>query len=84
MIEIECYSIEVWDGGDRHNHKFYVKSEAEAKKWKEKNPHDYYHKKTFIVFDTLEEAEANDLATVRKNVIARLSTIERRALGITE
>lgn len=84
MLEIECYSIEVWDGGDRHNHKFYVKTEEEAKRWKKENQYDSYHKKTFTIFDTIEEARENDLAAVRRRVIAKLSPIERRALGISE
>ena len=84
MQTIECWDVAVWDGGDRHNHKFYVASEEEAKKWKEKNKYDFIQKRTFVIFDTVEEAEDNDLATVRKRLLSKLTTIEKRALGIYE
>ena len=82
MLCINCWAVEVWDGGDRHNLKFYVKTKEEAEKWKVKNPHDFIHEKNFIIFDTIEEAQENDLAKVRERVLAKLSPIERKALGL--
>lgn len=86
MKTIEYYDIEVWDGGDRHNRKFSVASEHEAKKWKEakENRYDTYTKHTLVVFDTLEEAMENDLASVRKRLLAKLTPLEKQALGIRE
>ncbi len=81
MQVIECYSICVWDGGDRHNHKFYVKSEDEAKKWKAKNKYDEYYKVTLCVFETLEEAAENDTKKLRERALAKLDPMERKALG---
>jgi hypothetical protein len=80
MQVIKCFSIEVWDGGSMHNHKFYVASEEEAKKWKAKNTYDTYYAKTFV-FDTLEEATENDTKKVKARALAKLTEIERQALG---
>ncbi len=82
MVTIECWSIEVWDGGSMHNHKFFVASEEEANKWKAENKFDAIVKKTFVIFDTIEEAKHNDLAAVRKRVIEKLTPLERRAMGV--
>jgi hypothetical protein len=83
MKTIECWSIEVWDGAGCHNHKFYVASEVEADKWLADNKFDAKVKKTLVIFDTLIEALDNDLATVRKRVIEKLSPLERRAMGVS-
>lgn len=84
MQVIECWDVQVWDGGDRHNHKFFLRSEKEAKKWKEKNQYDYIAKKTITIFDSFEEALENDLVEVRKRTLAKLSPLEKQALGIRE
>lgn len=82
MQVVECFEIQTWDGGDSHNFKCYVATEAEARRWVNKNKHDIYVPKLMFVFDTLEEAEENELAAVRKRVIERLSPLERKALGV--
>lgn len=56
MQVIKCFSVEQWDGGDRQNHKFYVATEEEAKKWKAKNKYDTYNEVSFVVYDTIKEA----------------------------
>jgi hypothetical protein len=71
----------VWDGGSNHNHKFYVATEEEAKRWMEKNKYDYIRPFNFTVFDTIEEAADNDIAKVKERALAKLSTMERKALG---
>ena len=82
MQQFEVYDIQQWDGGERHNHKFYLASKEEAEKYIAKNKYDRYDHKVMIVFDTVEEAEENDLKTVRARVIAKLTPLERRAMGI--
>jgi hypothetical protein len=82
MQVVECFEIQTWDGGDRHNFKCYVATETEAKRWVNKNKHDIYVPRLMFVFDTLEEAEENELAAVRKRVIERLSPLERKAMGV--
>ena len=84
MKSIEYWDIEVWDGAERHNRKFSVASESEAKRWLVANKYDNIIKHTLTVFDTLEEAMENDLAAVRKRLLTKLSPLEKQALGIKE
>lgn len=82
MKQFDVYDIQQWDGGERHNHKFYLASKDEAEKYIAQNKYDRYDHKVMIVFDTVNEAAENDLKTVRARVIARLTPLERRALGV--
>ena len=45
MKIIKCWDIQVWDGGDRHNHKYYVATQEAAEQWKEKNKYDEIYEK---------------------------------------
>lgn len=82
MQQLEVYDIQVWDGGDRHNHKFFLSNKAEAQKYVEKNRYDRFDTRVLIIFDTLEEAGENELKLVRERVIAGLTHLERRAMGV--
>ena len=82
MKTIEAWSIQVWDGASNHNHKFYVASEEEAQKFIEGNSYDRIDKQTIVIYDTLEEALDHDLATIKQRVIAKLTPLERRAMGV--
>lgn len=83
MKQIEVYDIQQWDGGCLHwVHKFYLASKEEAEKYIAENEYDRYDHKVLIVFDTVEEARENDLKTVRARVIAQLTPLERRAMGV--
>lgn len=84
MQTLEYWDIEVWDGGDRHNRKFSVADEVEADKWIKTHKYDIKVKHTLTVFDTLEEAMENDLVSVRKRLLAKLTPLEKQALGIKE
>jgi hypothetical protein len=81
MRTIDCWSIRVWDGADRHNHKFYVASYDEAAKWLEQNKYDTVEMATIVVFDDLNEAMENDLKLVKDRTLAKLTPLERRSLG---
>lgn len=82
MKQFEVYDIQQWDGGERHNHKFYLASKEEAEKYIAENKYDRFDHKVLVVFDTVEEAKDNDLKTVRERVIAKLTPLERRAMGV--
>ena len=82
MKQFEVYDIQQWDGGSMHHHKFYLASKEEAEKYIAGNKYDRYDHKFLIVFDTIEEAKDNDLKTVRARVIAKLTPLERRAMGV--
>ena len=42
MQIIKCWDIQVWDGGERHNHRYYVATKEAADEWKFRNKYDYY------------------------------------------
>lgn len=84
MQIIECWNIQDWDGGERHNHVFYITSEEEKEAYLAKNKHSLAFKQTLVVFDTLEEREANTTAKLRESALAKLTPLERKALGLYE
>lgn len=81
MQVIGCWSILEWDGCDRHNHKFYISSEDEACRHLDANKHDIVERTTLVIFDTLEEVEENKLSKLRESALAKLTPLERKALG---
>ena len=81
MKVIKLYSIQSWDGGDRHNHKFYLTSKKEADKWHKKNTYDAVREVEIEIFDTLEEWEEWEEGNLRERALSKLTEAERRALG---
>ncbi len=81
MKVIECFEIQRWDGGDRHNHAFYLSSEEEKNAYLAKNPHDIVLKRTFVIFDSLAEVADNQTEKVRERALAKLTPLEKKALG---
>lgn len=82
MQVITCWDIQVWDGGDRHNHKFYVETKAEADKWMAKNTYDYIYEKKFEIFSSIQEWEESQAEATKKRALAKLTAVERKALGL--
>lgn len=83
MKAIEYWAIEVWDGGDRHVHRHSVSSEAVAKEWKIKNPHDYVVKRTLLIYDSMEELTDDHKRKIKEKALAKLTIEEKIALGIS-
>jgi len=84
MQIVKCWDIQVWDGCDRNDHKFYVSSSAEGDKWKEKaadNRFDTVREQTFEIYDTIEEYLEGKSEETRKRALAKLTPIERKSLG---
>jgi len=82
MQVVECWEVRSWDGGDMYNHKFYLLSEAEAQAYKAVNKNDSVSKKQiFTFFDTVAEAEDHSMQKVRERALAKLTSLERKALG---
>jgi hypothetical protein len=46
--------------------------------------HDNVRPVVLTIYDSVEESEANDTRTLRRNAIAKLSPLERQALGIPQ
>jgi len=82
MQLLEVYSIDVWDGGDRHYHRFYVRTEEEAQRWLDENQYDSFHKKTLVIYDTLEDYKENSVEALKKKALAKLTPEEKYTLGL--
>ena len=82
MKIIKCWDIQVWDGGDRHNHKYYVTTKEAADEWKAKNKFDEVYEKEFVILDSWDELEAYKNGELRKRALAKLTDAERKVLGL--
>jgi len=82
MQIIKCWDIQTWDGGDRHNHKYYVKTEEDARAWLEKNKYDAIYEREFVILDDLTEVEAFKNGQLRKQALAKLTDAEKVVLGL--
>ena len=81
MKTITCWDIQEWDGGDRTNHAFYVATEHSAAYWKEKHQFDSVSEKTFEIYDSIKEWEDSRSQATKERALAKLTPIERKALG---
>lgn len=77
---IECFDVQHWDGGDRHNHHAYVVSEQDAKKIA--GQYGTTIKRTFIVHDTMVDYKHHTSEELRRTALAKLTKQERVALGL--
>lgn len=82
MKIIKCWDIQVWDGGDRHNHKYYVATKEAADAWKANNTYDEVYEKEFVILDSLTELEEYRAGELRKRALAKLTAEERVILGL--
>ena len=86
QFEIDCYEVTESDGGGMHsNHIAYVSNKeladklvSKSKGWRNTSK----YTKLITIFDTMEEVEANSKANLRKSALAKLSNLEKEALGI--
>jgi hypothetical protein len=86
QFEIDCYEVTEADGGGMHsNHVAYVGNKALAEAMVAKSPNwrnMSKYTKLITIFDTMEEVEANSKANLRKSALAKLTNLEKEALGI--
>lgn len=82
MKIIRCWDIQVWDGGDRHNHKYYVATKQAADAWKANNKFDEIYEKEFVILDGLEELKDYESGQLRKQALAKLTETEKKVLGL--
>ena len=86
QFEIGCYEVTESDGGGMHsNHLMYVSSMeladkmvSKSKGWRTASK----YTKLITIFDTMEEIEANSKANLRKSALAKLTNLEKEALGL--
>jgi hypothetical protein len=86
QFEIDCYEVKESDGGGMHsNHLMYVSSMeladkmvSKSKGWRTASK----YTKLITIFDTMEEIEANSKSNLRKSALAKLTNLEKEALGL--
>lgn len=78
---LKLYDVLVWDGGERHNHKFYLTNKEEADRWLAVNTYDSVYEKTIEIFDTVEDWMDWSKGKIKEQALAKLTPEERRALG---
>lgn len=82
MQIIKCWDIQVWDGGDRHNHKYYVATKEAADEWMKKNTYDTVYEKEMVILDSWDELQEYKNGELRKRALAKLTEEERVVLGL--
>ena len=82
MQIIKCWDIQVWDGGDRHNHKYYVATKEAADEWMAKNKFDSVYEREFVILDSWNELQDYKTGELRKRALAKLTDEEKLVLGV--
>ena len=83
MKTITYYQFMQWDGGDRHNSKepaFIHKKDAD--RFLGDNSYDHFVKVTVPVYESLEEYEEVISGRVKAQALAKLTEVEKKALGL--
>jgi hypothetical protein len=83
MKTIIYYEIMRWDGGDLHNASgvcFF--SKEEANEFLGDNRYDLIRENTVVVYDSVEEYYAVTSAETKQRALAKLTDVEKRALGL--
>ena len=87
QFEMDCYEVREADGGGMSdNHVCYVSSDVLAEQIvaKQKGYRSYRkYTKLHTIFDTMEEVEANTKSALRKSALAKLTNLEKEALGLS-
>jgi hypothetical protein len=79
---IECFELsEGNEDCSRYSHVAYLMDENNAKIWKGDNYFRSIEKATIVIFDNLGQMIENEKEKVRERALAKLTAIERKALG---
>ena len=82
MKIIKCWDIQVWDGGERHNHRYYVATKEAADEWMLNNKYDMIYEKEMVILDSWDELQAYKDGELRKQALAKLTDAEKVVLGL--
>ena len=83
MEIITYYQYKQWDGRERHIAKDpCFKYKAHADLFLKTRPHDHFDKVTVTVFDSVAEFEAVSDAKIKEQALAKLTDLEKKALGL--
>lgn len=88
MKVIEYATVEQWDGGERYNPLVNFSSVELAKKFIETTgtfqyAYKCYGLKTLLIYESLEDYDSNDLKAIKGRALAKLTPIEKKALGLS-
>lgn len=82
MKIIKCWDIQVWDGGDRHNHRYYVATKEAADEWMAKHKYDMVYEHEMVILDSWDELQDYKNGELRKRALAKLTAEEKVVLGL--
>lgn len=82
MKTLKVWDVQFWDGGDRHNHAFFLDRSTPVIDIERMHEHSISLQHDFIVLDSLDEYP--NLVAVRKRTaaLAKLTPEERVLLGL--
>jgi hypothetical protein len=86
MQKIKIYQIALWDGGDRHNASdvcFWERVDAEYYLKAGGHRHDIINTCAFTVYNNVDDYAAVHSQEVRDTALAKLTDIEKGALGLS-
>lgn len=85
MQVIDVWNVQTWDGGERHNHHFYLAQKAATEQQlKEWDKHGAFFRQSLIVLGSLNEIPEFEQENIRQRALAKLTPVEREALGLKE
>ncbi len=83
MKAIRVWDVQRWDGGERHNHDFYLAREAASEPQLELyDTHGMFLNRTLIIVESLDEIPELQNEKIRQRALAKLNDQERKALGL--
>lgn len=82
MIQMEVWEAFQWDGGDRQNSIGLFANVNDATQVAGK--HGHTARKVLVVFESVIDYQENTITELRKKALAKLTLVERAALGIRE
>lgn len=83
MTIIPVWNVHLWDGGDRHNHGFYVMREGTtAKDIEAAHRHSMSFKEEMVVLSSLDQYPDFLHLLARKRALDKLTEQDRKVLGL--
>lgn len=76
---IECFEVQDWDGGERHNHSYYIESEPDPMMIKQS--HAICIRRKFVIHETVDDLQLWKSGDLKKKALEKLTPEERAALG---
>lgn len=84
MKVFDVKAVHGWDGGDRRNFSFYIDASVSDEEIKRACQLCQVVRTPLVILDSLEEREELKSANLRRSAWAKLTPLERKALGMTE